>query len=148
MLKIYLDNCCYNRPFDDLNQRRIRNEARAVNELLSLSQKGKLIIVSSVFVDIEIERNNNQLKRSKVLKIYRYDEFCPLTQEIERLANIYQGGGLKPFDSLHLASAEANQVDYLLTTDDDYIKIANHFEHNIKVVNPYNFRNEVLRNDI
>ncbi len=29
-LKIYLDSCCYNRPFDDLSQERIRVESEAV----------------------------------------------------------------------------------------------------------------------
>ena len=26
MLKLYLDNCCYNRPFDDLKQEKIRRD--------------------------------------------------------------------------------------------------------------------------
>ena len=29
MLKLYLDNCCYNRPFDDLRQEKIKLEARS-----------------------------------------------------------------------------------------------------------------------
>jgi hypothetical protein len=29
MLKLYLDNCCYNRPFDDLSQKTIAEEAQA-----------------------------------------------------------------------------------------------------------------------
>ncbi len=29
MLKLYLDNCCYNRPFDDLKQEKINLEARS-----------------------------------------------------------------------------------------------------------------------
>lgn len=28
-MRVYLDNCCYNRPFDDQNQLRIRIEAEA-----------------------------------------------------------------------------------------------------------------------
>lgn len=28
MLKIYLDNCCFNRPFDDLTQEKINLESR------------------------------------------------------------------------------------------------------------------------
>ncbi len=27
MLRLYLDNCCYNRPFDDLRQEKINIEA-------------------------------------------------------------------------------------------------------------------------
>jgi len=30
MLKIYLDNCCYNRPFDVLTQERLRLESEAI----------------------------------------------------------------------------------------------------------------------
>ncbi len=29
MIEIYLDNCCYNRPFDDLRQEKIKLEARS-----------------------------------------------------------------------------------------------------------------------
>jgi hypothetical protein len=29
MLKIYLDNCCYNRPFDDLSQEKVKDESTA-----------------------------------------------------------------------------------------------------------------------
>ena len=28
MINVYLDNCCYNRPFDDLRQEKIKLEAR------------------------------------------------------------------------------------------------------------------------
>lgn len=31
-MRIYLDNCCYNRPFDDLRQDRIRIEAEKILE--------------------------------------------------------------------------------------------------------------------
>ena len=27
MINVYLDNCCYNRPFDDLRQEKIKLEA-------------------------------------------------------------------------------------------------------------------------
>ena len=30
MIKIYLDNCCYNRPFDDLSQEKNYMEASAI----------------------------------------------------------------------------------------------------------------------
>ncbi|EHL04249.1 hypothetical protein HMPREF0322_05169 [Desulfitobacterium hafniense DP7] len=32
-MKIYLDNCCLNRPFDDLSNDMVRMEAEAVNFL-------------------------------------------------------------------------------------------------------------------
>jgi len=33
MMRVYLDNCCFNRPFDDQSQARIRLEAEAKLEI-------------------------------------------------------------------------------------------------------------------
>ena len=139
MVRLYLDNCCYHRPFDDLTQKRIEQEADAVNLILSLSKQGIVNIVSSVFVDMEMNRTPNAVKRRKVLEIYRYDEYHELNTEIKNVARLFQSYGLKPFDSLHLAVAETQQVDCLLTTDDDFIKQSMRFEHHTKVANPYVF---------
>jgi len=138
-MRLYLDNCCYHRPFDDLTQERIEREADAVHLILSLSKKGTFIIVSSVFVDMEMNRTPSATKRRKVLEIYRYDEYYQLNTEIERAAKLFQSYGLKPFDSLHLAVAETTHVDCLLTTDDDFIEQSRRFEHHTKVINPYDF---------
>ena len=138
-IRLYLDNCCYHRPFDDLTQERIANEAEAVNLILSLSKKGTFSIVSSVFVDMEMTRTPSAVKRRKVLEIYRYNEYHQLNTEIENTARLFQSCGLKPFDSLHLAVAEITQVDFLLTTDDDFIKQSTRFEHKTAVINPYIF---------
>jgi hypothetical protein len=39
---IYMDVCCFNRPFDDLRQERIRLEAEAVMLILERFQKSKV----------------------------------------------------------------------------------------------------------
>ena len=36
-MKIYLDNCCYNRPFDDLSQERIYLESETILMILRKS---------------------------------------------------------------------------------------------------------------
>ena len=138
-IRLYLDNCCYHRPFDDLTQERIKKEADAVHFVLSLSKKGTFIIVSSVFIDMEMNRTPSATKRRKVLEIYRYDEYHKLNAETESTAKLFQSYGLKPFDSLHLAVAEIKQVDCLLTTDDDFIERSQRFVHHTKVINPYDF---------
>jgi len=141
-LKVYLDNCCYNRPFDDLAQARIKREAEAVKLVLSLSKQGVLLIVASIFTDIEMNQTKNDWKYRKVLELYRYDEYYRQNENIENTAKRFQTYGLKPFDSLHLAVAETNHVDYLLTTDDGFIATTRQFEHITKIMNPYNFINE------
>lgn len=44
MLKLYLDNCCYNRPFDDLTQEKIRRDGlKALKEKLGVEGMIKFI---------------------------------------------------------------------------------------------------------
>jgi predicted nucleic acid-binding protein len=44
---------------------------------------------------------------------------------------------------LHLAAAETVNADYLLTTDIDFISYSKRFTHNVKVVNPCDFLEEL-----
>jgi predicted nucleic acid-binding protein len=91
---------------------------------------------------MEMNKTPSTVKRHKVLEIYRYDEYHRLNTKIENAARLFQSYGLKPFDSLHLAVAEIKQVDFLLTTDDDFAKQSTRFEHHTTVINPYVFIKE------
>lgn len=51
-MKIYLDNCCYNRPFDDQTQERIHLESEAILTVLQRGQSGIYKIVGS---DLDVE---------------------------------------------------------------------------------------------
>jgi predicted nucleic acid-binding protein len=95
--------------------------------------------VSSQFVKHEIDSIPLKEKRDKVTDFYHYDEFYILTDSLGKLAKYYQTFGFKTFDSLHLAAAESNEVDYLLTTDTDFIKFAMRCSHKVKVINPSDF---------
>jgi hypothetical protein len=55
-MKIYLDVCCLNRPFDDVSQPRIAMESAAVINLLELIDSGALTDYSSEMARIEIDR--------------------------------------------------------------------------------------------
>ena len=54
-MKIYLDVCCLNRPFDDHRQERIRLESEAVVAILGRSKT--LILLSSEIVDLTLVQN-------------------------------------------------------------------------------------------
>ena len=56
-MKIYLDNCCFNRPFDDQSQIRIRLEAEAKLKIQIDIQDGKFELVWSYILDAENEAN-------------------------------------------------------------------------------------------
>ena len=47
MLKLYLDNCCYNRPFDDLEQEKINLEAQAIKVIINQYYNGEIKIYTS-----------------------------------------------------------------------------------------------------
>jgi hypothetical protein len=45
-MRLYLDCCCFNRPFDDLSQIRVRLEAEAVEWILEESRSERFTIVT------------------------------------------------------------------------------------------------------
>lgn len=46
-MKVYLDNCCYNRLLDDRSYSRIYYERNSVMLILELAEKGEIEIVGS-----------------------------------------------------------------------------------------------------
>lgn len=68
MLKIYFDNCCLNRPFDDQTQVRIRLEAEAVLLILSRIEYGEWAWVGSDVLIDEIEQTPDILASVLVCK--------------------------------------------------------------------------------
>lgn len=55
-MKIYMDCCCYNRPFDDLNQERIKIESEAIMAIINRSRAGESEIIGSEILDLEIDQ--------------------------------------------------------------------------------------------
>ena len=70
MLKIYLDNCCYCRPFDDLNEQKNNLEAQAIKFIISKYSKRELEIYKSDALYYELSKIKDKIKRAKVFEIY------------------------------------------------------------------------------
>lgn len=140
-MKIYLDNCCYNRPFDDQTQERIHLESEAILTVLQRGQSGIYKIVGSDVLQLEIERMHNVVKKQRVKDLYKVSDMHILyTEEIkERAKEIRKQSRIKTFDSLHIASAEVGEVDVMLTTDDKLEKMSGKLNLKIKVMNPLKF---------
>ncbi len=68
-MRIYLDVCCLNRPFDDQKQERIRLEAEAVLLILERCQKGQWELVGSEAIWFEITQIPDEERRQKVLAL-------------------------------------------------------------------------------
>lgn len=73
---------------------------------------GEWQLLSSEVLDVEIEKTQDEWKRNKVYDLYKLaEEKIMLNDKIVKLALEIQSSGIKPFDSLHVASAEYSDAD-------------------------------------
>jgi len=147
-MRVYLDVCCLNRPFDNLVQERIQFESDAVLAILARCQVSNWTLLSSEIIDLEISKTKNIDKREKALSLLSISTEKLAFSEAARLQSIaFQKNGIKPMDSLHLAIADDSKVDVLLTTDDDFLKAAKKMRLSIRVENPTTWYMEVMQNE-
>jgi len=66
-MRIYLDVCCLNRPFDDHTQDKIRLESEAVVTILSHIAEKQWQMIGSEIIAFEISRTPDPDRRRKVL---------------------------------------------------------------------------------
>jgi len=122
-MKIYLDVCCLNRPFDDPTQLRVATEAVAVERLLALVDAGRVEYFSSEMARIEIDRITDLRRRRKVTALLpASSHILKLTEQILTRATSLESIGFTPADAVHLTAARVLEVDVFVTTDDRLIR--------------------------
>ena len=70
MLKLYLDTCCYNRPFDNLEQEKINLEANAIENIFRKHINKEIEIYKSMVIDFEISNIKLDNKRRQIEDLY------------------------------------------------------------------------------
>jgi predicted nucleic acid-binding protein len=136
-LKLYLDNCCFNRPFDDQSQLLVRLETEAKLFIQQQIKEGRAEVVWSSILDLEIKRNPYQSRREASDIFRRLSQtIVDIDDVVRRLSLVFQTRGLTLADSLHVASAIRAECDYFLTVDK---KILNKTISEIEVLNPVQF---------
>ncbi len=148
-MKIYLDNCCYNRLFDDRSNIKNYLEREAILIIMQKAYESEDEIIGSDVLDIEISKIANPEKRGNVEGVYRalISKVQELNKGIEdRAKEIMQISNIKAFDSLHLASAEAG-ADILLTTDMKFLRNCQKIFCRIDVKNPIEYVMEAFDYD-
>jgi len=142
-MKIYLDNCCFNRPFDDQSQLRILLESEAKLRIQENIRSGTFKLVWSYILDYENSKNPFRERREQIIKWRAYsNEDIEESAQILNIATMIMQHGIKKLDSLHLACAIKANADYFLTTDDGVINKATYIQ-NIKILDPIGFIKEV-----
>lgn len=143
-MKIYLDNCCFNRPYDDQSHLRIQLEAEAKLRIQEEIRNGAFELVWLYMLDYENGRNPFRERKEQISKWKKYAvEDVSENKNVLQIAGTMREKGIKKLDSLHVACAIIACSDYFLTSDDGILKKAMLIE-GVRVTDPIGFIKEVL----
>jgi predicted nucleic acid-binding protein len=138
-LLIYLDNCCYNRPYDDLSSITVYLEAEAKLTIQDLVKNNNIDLVWSYILEFENSANPSIERKASILVWKEIAKINVLEcNSILSNAKEFFSLGLGVKDSIHIACAIEANCDYFITTDKGIIKKAKTID-NIKILNPINF---------
>lgn len=139
-MKIYLDNCCYNRPYDDQTQIRIHLETEAKLHIQDIIKNGELDLVTSYVLEYENGKNRFSHKRQAITDFMNINESYYVgierDEEAKKIAEGIKETGVKGMDALHVACAILAGSDYIITTDDRLLKYQT---EKIQIVTPGEF---------
>lgn len=125
-MRIYLDNCSYNRPYDDQSQIRICLETQAKLHIQDMIRRRQIELVTSYVLDFENSRNRSVQKKTAIEKFMK--DYTALyvsnknEEDIKKIATLIMGTGVKEKDAYHVACAIRAECNYFVTTDDRLLK--------------------------
>jgi len=137
IVRIYLDNCCYNRPFDEQVSVLIRLETDAKLHIQQLIYSGSLELCWSFVLDYENAANPFEEVRSQIQQWQKRAVVdCVLSAGILEKASQLMALGLRQMDAAHVACAICMRAECFLTTDK---KLLSKAIPEISVLNPIDF---------
>ena len=125
-MRIYLDNCCYNRPYDDQTQLRISLETQAKLQIQTMIRNNRFELVTSYVLLYENSCNPHETRRNTILSFIKENNSnyvgIEKGDEIKSLADEIIATGVKTVDAHHVACAIIGGAEYFLTTDNRLLK--------------------------
>jgi predicted nucleic acid-binding protein len=140
-MRLYLDVCTFNRPFDDQNQLKIKLETEAKLFIQQGILNNKYELVWSYILEYENNQNKFDDRRNaiygwkNIAKIY-----CTENYQILKYAESIKKKNIRTKDALHIACSIYTNSDYLITTDKQLFNLR---INGIKIINPLTFINEL-----
>lgn len=145
-IRIYLDNCCYNRPYDDQSQLMVSIETQCKLWIQKMIREGSYELVSSYMLRYEcINSPFMDRKRAIIQFIDKYADYIVDVDRknlIEERAQDIMSTGIKFKDACHVASAIFAGCDYFISTDK---RLLRYKSEEIKLVSPVEFLEEVRK---
>ena len=139
-MRVYLDNCCFNRPFDDQRQIRVFLETQAKLHIQEQIKNEKIELAVSFVSRYENSENPDDVSGGSIADFFQRATIYVGAENYDEIfakAGEFMKANIKMRDATHLACAIKAGCDYFLTTDDKLIKRYN--EKEIIVCNPITF---------
>ncbi len=139
-MRVYLDTCCYNRPYDNDVQLMVRLEAQCKLHIQNMVKEDLLTLVSSYMLLYECEHIPYEIRRRSIYGyITQYAKVHVGTEvltEIESIASGIMDTGVKFKDACHTASAIFAGCRYFISTDK---RLLRYKSPEIELVTPIEF---------
>ena len=139
-IKVYLDNCCYNRPFDDQSQLKINMETMAKLSIQQDIRDNNIELVTSYILVAENSANRFDSKRNDIQRFIDTYTHTYVSEDssakVKGLAEDIMNTGVKLMDACHVACAIIAGCDYFISTDKRLLKYKT---TDIKMVNPIDY---------
>ena len=139
-MRVYLDNCCFNRPYDDQSQCGISLESQAKLHIQDLIKAGELELVSSFVLAFENSQNPYEARRETIKRFIEHNASIYLNRSFQDMIatkrDEIMATGIKYKDASHLACAIQANCDIFITTDKRLLK---YHTDAIKIINPTEF---------
>ncbi|MBR0287725.1 MAG: hypothetical protein IJQ82_01975 [Selenomonadaceae bacterium] len=139
-MRIYMDNCCFGRPFDNQSFPRIFIETQATLFIQEKIRAGKIELATSHILHYENSQCQNEIRKESVTNfIKEYSKIhidMTYGEQVLKLSEKIISSGVKDKDAYHVASAILADCDYFLSTDDRLLKYST---DEITLLNPVEF---------
>ncbi|MCB1172429.1 MAG: PIN domain protein [Leptospiraceae bacterium] len=138
-MKIYLDMCCFNRPYDDQSSMTISLETTAKLMIQGLVKDGRLVLIWSFMLDYENQANPNVANQTEIFE-WRKEagSIVKLDNSILENAKQLHQLGLHQKDALHIAAADNAGAQRFITVDKGILRKSNEIAL-IKTCSPIEF---------
>ncbi len=143
-MRVYLDNCCYNRPYDDQTQLRISLETQAKLFVQEQIKNNTIELATSYILLYENSENPYEMRKKSILEFIQSNSSVHIdfdrAEEVALKADEIMTTGVKMKDAYHVACAILSASDYFLTTDKRLLKYET---SEIAMMNPIDFIGEL-----
>lgn len=143
-MRIYLDCCAYNRPYDDLSQPSVDHEAQAKLQIQTWVRENRFELVSSEILMTETAENPYDVRKKGITDYIEENSSVHVgpanNEKVNKMAKGIMITGIKYKDACHVASAILAGCEFLITTDKRLLKYSS---EKIRLLNPIQFVSEM-----